>query len=173
MKTVRWVCAAAVLGLVAPPAVRGQEPARPGPEHEVLQKMEGTWDVTMKVMGQEFKGTVTYKMDLGGLWLLSRLESEIGGMKFQGHGMDTYDAAKKKYVGVWVDSTSSTPKLLEGTYDKAKRTLTMVGEGTGPDGKRAKSTAVIEWKDEDTIHSGIYAGDGKEPAFTMVYKRRK
>src|SRR5262249_44245858 len=70
------------LAAIAAPAVRAQEIPKPGPEHEVLKKLEGNWDITMKAGGAEFKGTVTYKMDLGGLWLVSALECDLGGMKF-------------------------------------------------------------------------------------------
>ena len=88
MTTARWFCAAALAAVLAAPAARAQEPARPGPEHEVLKKMEGNWDLTMKFGGMESKGTVTYKMDLGGLWLVSALESDLGGQKFSGRGLD-------------------------------------------------------------------------------------
>ena len=42
----------------------------------------------------------------------ARLESEFGGQKFQGHGMDCYDPVKKKYVGIWVDSWSTAPMTV-------------------------------------------------------------
>src|SRR5262245_40983715 len=126
--------AVVVAAVLAVPAV-AQEPPKPGPEHEVLKKLEGVWDITMRFGGMESKGRVTYKMDLGGLWLVSSVESDLGGMKFQGRGMDSYDAGKKKYVSVWVDSMSTTPMTMEGSYDAAKKTLTMAGEGPGMDGK--------------------------------------
>ena len=112
-------------------------------------------------------------MDLGGLWLLGSLESEFGGMKFQGRGMDSYDPAKKKYVGVWIDSMSTSPLVMEGTFDKEKKALTMAGEGPGMDGKPTKYKTVSEWKDDDTMHVGMYVGGGANPDFTFVYKRRK
>ena len=58
------------------------EPPKPGLQQAILKKMEGTWDTTMKMGGTESKGTATYKMDLGGLWLASTLEGSIGGQKF-------------------------------------------------------------------------------------------
>jgi Protein of unknown function (DUF1579) len=174
MKTLRWFCVCAVLGLVAGPAAAQDFPvAKPGPEHEMLKKHVGTWDTTMKFMGMESKGTATYKIDLGGLWLSSTFEGSILGQKFQGHGMDSFDAGKKKYVAVWFDSMSTAPMTMEGTYDKEKKTLTMVGEGPGMDGKPTKHTAVSEWKDDDTMHFSMYVGDGKDPAFTIQYQRRK
>jgi hypothetical protein len=158
--------------LSATPA-RAQEPAKPGPEHDVLKKLVGTWDLTMKFGGMESKGTVTYKMDLGGLWLVGSLESEMAGMKFQGRGMDTYDAGKKKYVSVWFDSMSTQPMLMEGTYDKEKKSMTMTGDAPGLDGKPAKWKSVSEMPDDDTINFRMYVGDTKEPMFTIVYKRKK
>src|SRR4051794_10989135 len=86
-----------------------QEPRKPGPEHELLKQRAGTWHSTMKAAGMEFKGTVTLKMELGGLWLVGSLESDLGGQTYYGKSMDTYDAAKKKYVSVWFDSMSTTP----------------------------------------------------------------
>src|SRR5262249_32290957 len=117
MKTVRWFYAVA-LAVLATPAARAQEAPKPGPEHGLPKKQVGTWDLTMKVGGMESKAVVTYKMDLGGLWLLSSVESDFGGMKIQGRGMDSYDPAKKKYVSVFIDSMSTSPMVTEGTFDK-------------------------------------------------------
>jgi hypothetical protein len=171
--TLRRLCAAAWAAALIAPAARAQEPQKPGPEHDLLKKQVGTWDVTMKMMGQESKGSVTYKMDLGDLWLTSDFRCEVGGMKFQGRGMDSYSAIKKAYVGIWIDSMSTYPLTMEGTFDKEKKTLTMTGESLGPDGKMTKHKAVSEWKDDDTILFGMYMGDGKEPTFTILYKRKK
>jgi hypothetical protein len=177
MKTLRWfglLGMAVVLG--ASPA-GAQEPPKPGPEHELLKKWVGTWDTTMKMPGDvaEVKGVATYKMELGGLWLASSHEGEFGGMKFQGRGLDSYDAAKKKYVSVFVDNMSTSPLVMEGTYDKAKKILTMEGEGPGMDGKPTKYKTLAEWKDDNTVVFTMYMGGAKEKesAFTITYKRRK
>ena len=172
MKTFRSFCALA-LALVVGGPVAAQEPPKPGPEHEMLKKMVGTWDTTMKFGGMESKGTTTYKMELGGLWLSGAMEIDLGGMKFQGKGMDTYDAAKKKYISVWFDSMGTQPMLMEGTYDKDKKTLTLSGDSPGPDGKPAKWKSVSKYTDADTVNFEMYVGDGKDPMFTAVYKRKK
>ncbi len=172
MKTLRWFCALAVAVLVVP-ATRAQDGPKPGPEHEILKKMEGNWDLVMKFGGMETKGTVVYKMDLGGLWLTGALESELFGTKFQGRSLDSYDPAKKKYVGVWIDSMATSPMILEGTYDKEKKALTMIGDGPGMDGKPTKYRSVSEFPDANTINFTMYIGDTKEPSFTIVYKRKK
>lgn len=172
MKFLRCLCTCA-LALLAAPAVSAQEAPKPGPEHDVLKKMVGDWDLTMKFGGMESKGRVTYTMEVGGLWLVSNLESERFGTKFQGKGLDSYDPTRKKYVGVWVDSMATSPMFLEGTFDKAKKTMTMSGEGPGMDGKPTKYKSVSVMPDDDTINFSMYIGDGKDPAFTIVYKRKK
>ena len=173
MKTLRWFCAIALAVALAGPAARAQEPPKPGPEHEHLKKMEGNWDLTMKFGGMESKGTVTYKMALGGLWLKSDLESDLLGSKFYGHGMDTYDAASKKFIAVWFDSMGTRPLQMEGTYDQDKKELTLTGDGPGMDGKPTKYKSVTVMPDDNTINFTMYMGDGKDPAFTIVYKRKK
>jgi hypothetical protein len=168
MKTVRFFSVIAIAALSAS-TVRAQ-----GKEFEVLKKMEGNWDFTMKSMGMELgKGKVTYKMELGDLWLVSSLESELMGSKFTAKGLDSYDANKKKYVSVFCHSMSSSPMVMEGTYDKEKKTLTLQGEAAGLDGKLEKHKSVSVMPDNDTINFSMYMGDAKEPMFTIEYKRKK
>lgn len=169
MRMMASVTMAAVL--VAP--TFAQEGLKPGPEHKILAKQEGTWDTTMKAGGMEYKGTVTYKMELGGMWLVGSMESDLFGQKFSGKSLDSYDPAKKKYVSVWVDSMSASPVRMEGTYDKEKKTMTMAGEGPGMDGKATKYKSVTKMPDDNTTVMTMYIGDAKDPAFTVTYKRKK
>jgi hypothetical protein len=168
----RTITAITLVAVLTTSAV-AQEPAKPGPEHELLKKRVGTWSTTMKAGGMEFKGEMTYKMELGGLWLIGSLESDLAGQKFYGKGLDSYDARKKKYVAVWFDSMSTTPMTMEGNFDKEGKTLTMIGDGVGMDGKPAKWKSVSRMPDDDTIDMAMYVGDAKEPMFTLTYKRKK
>lgn len=172
MKAIRCICVAALVGAILAPAAHAQEPPKPGPEHALLAKMEGTWEASMKFGDMESKGTMVYKMDLGGLWLTSTFQGELAGAKFSGRGFDSFDAAKKKFVGVWMDSMSTSAMTLEGTFDKDTSTMTMSGEGPGMDGKPAKYKMVTVMK-ENTMTSSMYMGDGKDPAFVINYKRKK
>jgi hypothetical protein len=158
--------------LLAVPAW-AQEMPKPGPEHKLLKAREGTWDTTMKAGGMESKGTITYKMGLGGMWLAGSMKSDLFGTKFLGKSLESYHPAKKKYVSVWVDSMSTAPVIMEGTYDKEKKTMTMIGEGPGMDGKATKYKSVSKFPDADTLEMTMYIGDGKDPMFTVIYKRKK
>jgi hypothetical protein len=152
------------------------QPARPGPEHAQLKKLEGTWDAVTKMPdGKSSKGVATYKMECGGLWLISDFKGEFEGQPFQGKGMDTYDVAKKKYVAVWVDSMMTTPLIFEGTRDNASRVTTSHCECTGPDGKPMKMKGVTRETDDNHMTFEMYATgpDGKEAKqMTIEYTRR-
>jgi hypothetical protein len=169
-----WIAFAVTFAISG--AVWAQAPAQPGPEHERLKAQEGEWDATMKIGDQASTGTITYKMDLGGLWLVGDFEGEFAGQKFSGKGLDGYDPAKKKYVSIWIDSMSASPVVSEGTMDKAGKKLTMTGEGPGPDGKPMKYKMTTEYKDKDSMTFTMYAPgeDGKDQAmFSIEYKRKK
>jgi predicted phage gp36 major capsid-like protein len=49
----------------------------------------------------------------------------------------------------------------------------MHGEGPGMDGKPTKYTIVSKMPDDNTMNFAMYMGDVKEPAFTILYKRKK
>jgi hypothetical protein len=49
--------AAVTMAAVLAGSAAAQELPKPGPEHKLLQKLEGTWDTTMTVDGKEHKGS--------------------------------------------------------------------------------------------------------------------
>jgi hypothetical protein len=154
----------------------GQEFQRPGPEHEKLKEMEGKWDAVMEMGGQKSMATATYKSICGGMWIESDFEGDLGGLKFQGRGLDGYNQKTKKYVGIWVDSMGSAPLNFEGDIDPKTKLMVMTGESLGPDGKphKFKSTTEMPNKDHFTFKMYMVDPDGKEqPAFTIEYTRRK
>ena len=158
-----------------------QEPPpspKPGPEHAMLKSMEGTWDAVMKMAEnpQAMKGVATYTMECSGMWLASDFKMDDPNFKFQGRGLDGYDQNKKKFVGVWVDSMSTAPMTMEGTYDVATKTTTMSGEGPGQDGKPQKYKMTTKHVDDDHQNFEMFmvGADGKATsAFTIAYSRRK
>jgi hypothetical protein len=159
-----------LINLVSPAST--QEPAKPGMEHDLLGRLAGTWEAET-----EFgKGTMTYKMDLGGLWLVGDFEGEFGGAKFQGKSLDTYDPATKKYRSIWADAFSTAPRIMEGSLDKDHKVMTMTGEGPWQSGTNAKYKSITEIKDADTVNYTLFVvdKDGKEqPRVKIASKRKK
>ena len=168
----RMFFAATVVAILAIPAY-AQDTPKPGPEYEMLKKKVGTWDTSMKFGDKESKGTVTFKMELGGMWLVGAMESELFGQKFSGKSLDSYDSTKKKYVGIWVDSMSTAPVTMEGNYDKAKKELIMTGAGPGMDRRTTTYRSVTKMPDSDTAIMTMYIGDTTEPTFAVTYTRKK
>jgi hypothetical protein len=172
----RTITLGLLVGLVGAVPSTAQEIPKPGPEHAKLKEYEGQWDAVMEIGGQKTKGVVTYKSICGGMWIASDFEGDLGGIKFQGHGLDGYDQTKKKYVGIWVDSMSTTPMQFEGNYDSKTKLLVMSGESRDPQGKPQKFKSTTETKSKDQFIFKMYMiqPDGSEElAFTIDYTRRK
>ena len=125
-----------VLGLLAVAPLPAQEVGvKPGPEHAFLKESEGDWDATVKSMGGESKGTMSYKSALNGLWMLEHFKAELGGKAFEGHGATSYDPkdGAENWHWMWTPAkdplrTVSSPVLGVG--------LVLGGGGEGPNGVR-------------------------------------
>jgi hypothetical protein len=183
MKLKSWLRASALVGIACVlsvgPVLRADDSAaggKDGAEQGLLKHMVGTWDATVKMPGGgESKGTATYKLECGGRWLVGDFHSEFGGQAFQGRSLESYDAAKKKVVGVWVDSMASMPMNYEGTYDAEKKTLTTEADYPGMDGKMEHHTMVTQVKDDDSHVFTMYTGKngGKNEMMSITYHRQK
>lgn len=164
------------LAFTCTPIASAQLPG-PSPEHARLKETEGKWDFVLKSSdGSQSNGKSEFKLECGGLWLISDFKTDFGGMAFQGRGMDGYDPAKKKYVSVWVDSFTPAPMIFEGEYDKTGKVLTMTSNAPGPDGKPAvwRSVTNIVSPDEHTFEMFLTPNGGKESSMMVVtYKRTK
>ena len=168
--------AALAAALCAVLVSHAQAPVSPGPEHEALKKLAGEWTATVKSPEGEVPGTMTARMEMGGLWLSSEFRSTFMGQPFVGRGLDTYDPATRKHVSVWVDSMITRPLVFEGTMDPTRKTLTMTAEGTGMDGKPARFKSVSHYPDADHQHFTLYqvGADGSEQKMISIeYVRKK
>ncbi len=164
-----------MLGLLAAPLMAQQgEMMKPTEEHKFLMQGEGTWDAMAKSQGKESKGVLHCKAGLNGFWLNEHYKGETPMGEFEGIGHTTYDPASKKFVNVWIDSIMTRHMVSEGTYDKAKKVLTLRGNMPTPDGKSIKSTITITHMDPNTKVLSLKGNmDGKEIELVEItYKRR-
>jgi hypothetical protein len=148
-------------------------PEKNGPqkEHEWLKQFERVWEAQGQV--------IESARMLGGLWIVSEAKITTPDSK-QVSAMLTlgYDPQKKKYVGTWIDSTTSYLWIYEGTVDPSGKILTVEAEGPNPlvRGKPAKFKDVHEFKgkDQKVLTSSVLGEDGKWNTFVTVnYRRRK
>ncbi len=164
-------CLAVLLAVLSLPTALAQQPVMPGKEHQFFKELAGEWEV---VFDGNMKGKATYEMKHNDLWLESKVEMDMPQGKFTGTGLDSYDATKKKYVAIWIDSMSTSPIVLEGDMDSATKTLTMRGKGPDNDGKIVDYKMSTEYKDKNTHIFKMWIGDlqGK-PTMTATYSRKK
>lgn len=155
-------------------------------EHALIKKDIGTWKATLKIfMGADGKaddnaqpleseGEEVNRM-LGDFWCVSNFTGEFGGMKFEGHSINGYDIEKKKYVGTWVDSISSQPMHMTGTYDEKTRTLTSETKGVDAAGEKTEGKSTLVYQDDDHRLLTMYEiRDGKEvKSMEIAYVRKK
>lgn len=171
-----------VLLAMAANSVAAQGPIPPTEEHQALRREAGVWDATMKLWimpNQEepmvVEGTETNRL-LGSFWLISKFESQFGGVEFTGHAQLGYDPVSKKYVGTWIDTMTPYMATMEGDRNQESDTLTMVSTARDPQtGKISTTTNVTEFVDENTKTFTMYQGDPDDQnAWKMMeihYKR--
>ena len=93
----------------------------PGDAHKKLSSMVGTWDATVKMYPmqpgapvQMSSGVSESKWVLGGRWVQETFTGNFMGMPFSGIGYTGYDNIKKKYVGTWMDTFTTSVMMSSG-----------------------------------------------------------
>jgi hypothetical protein len=131
--------------------------AQPTPQHELLKKDVGTWDATMRMWFTPnaeplvSNGIENNKLLDGGLWLISHYEGKIADTRFVGCGTVGFDPVKQKYVGTWIDNVTSSLSVMEGDYDQATNTLTMISRRRDPHTGQSQTTkSTLQYVDNDT-----------------------
>ena len=167
-----WVLVAAVLLTAA--AARADSPAaKSGGPGGHLKDMVGTWEATVEMPGAPpSKGTMVYKLEMNGQWLVGQFNGNFGGMPFSGTGLDTYDPTQKKYVSVWVDSMSHSPLVMHGDYDEATHTVTMTGKGPDQTGKMVDMKTTLKIDGKDSLIFTLTNQGMPSDAMTIRYKRK-
>jgi len=142
-----------VLALAASKLASAQ--GRPTAEHRAIASEVGVWDAESKFWMApgtdplESKAVETNTL-VGEFWVASQYKSDLGGMAFEGHGQFGYDPVSKKYIGTWIDTMSPYLSIMEGSMDKANKTLTMLSKGRDAQtGKESVSKMVTTYVDDD------------------------
>jgi len=180
--TTLLVCAP-VLGLAAYAHARTQDHGMmpvATEQHVMLLRSVGTWDAAVTTQGMDGKPEVTKGTQkvtkVGEFHTATSFEGTLMGMPFIGNGIDSYCPIRKQFMSTWADSMSTSPLLLQGNYDAAKKELVMKGEMVGMDGKLAPCRTVVRHKDADHMSFSLHGTgpDGKEMQMVSIeYTRRK
>ena len=155
-------------------------PPTAGPEHAILKEDVGTWDASIEMMMPgappmpPAKGVETNVLSCNGLCLVTDFKGEIMGGPFQGHGVSTWDPAKKKYIGSWSDSMAAGLAVTEATWDQAKKTMNGAMDAPDGSGGTVKMRSMVEYSAGKRVFSMFMTGpDGKEmPTMRITYTKR-
>jgi hypothetical protein len=114
------------------------ELAQPGPEHDLLMKMVGTWDQTIKLWAQPgaepavVTGSLKVEPILGGRFVKADFVAGEGMMTTEGLQILGFDRRKKEYTIVGYDTWGTYYVTAAGPYDEKTSTITMHGEDYDP-----------------------------------------
>jgi hypothetical protein len=157
--------------------------AAPSEAHKKLEMMAGTWTTKVKMWmdpaaaPQESEGVSENRMVLGGRWLEQRYEGTFMGGPFSGVGFTGYDNFKKAYVGLWMDTASTSTMMTTGTADAAGKTLTFTGSMDDPmSGQTTQMKEVLTIVDADHHNFEMWMSgpDGNMmKAMEITYTRKK
>ncbi|MBM2846270.1 MAG: uncharacterized protein HW407_1582 [Bacteroidetes bacterium] len=161
-----------------------KEAATPGEAHKKLDDMVGSWESESQMWmapGQPptvSKGTSEMKWILGGRFLQQEMTGEMMGMPMNGIGLTGYDNFKKKYIGFWIDNTSTSMYTMEGALAKDGKSITFYGRTDDPvTGEKDKKVKyVTRFIDKDKHAFEIHDLSLKAPNTKVVevtYTRKK
>lgn len=114
------------------------ELAKPGPEHEQLESLVGTWDQEIKFYMEPgkppmtFKGTCQNRMILGGRFLVSESKGGSGPMAFESVIITGFDRRTGKFTTVGFDTEGTYYVAGAGPYDQSRKAIVMYGEDVDP-----------------------------------------
>ncbi|HVJ69350.1 MAG TPA: DUF1579 family protein [Caulifigura sp.] len=154
-------------------AASAQDAPKPGKEHQEMAKLAGKWKVTVTEggTGGGTTGVSEFKSICNGMWLASDFRLDDG--SFSGHGLDSYDPAKKKYVSVWVDSMSGSPLVFEGDWTEPGKTMVQTAKGPLPDGTVAEFRSVTKYPSDKKMNFELYMKAGGNEMKLMAIEYTK
>ncbi|MBI4363826.1 MAG: DUF1579 domain-containing protein [Candidatus Latescibacteria bacterium] len=116
----------------------------PGPMHDLMKSMVGSWKAVTKSWSGPGEPTVTEgtsenTLILGGRYLQSAFKGMFGGMPFEGVGIMGYNNQKKQFESVWVDNMGTAVAWSHGSVDPVGKVITM--NATFPDPMTGQDTS--------------------------------
>lgn len=138
-------------------------PAMPGPMHEHLKKLTGTWEQTIKITPMpgakplEAKVVTDAKMIYDGRFLQMTGDVEFMGQKGEGLTIIGHDNHSNKYTFYNIASASTDATFAKGTYDEEQKQFTFHGENQDPmTGKQRSFKIIITLVNENMFRQENY-----------------
>lgn len=181
----RWICLIALVALAVPMCVHAEdkpdqqammkaymEKIQPGPQHQKLAGLAGTWNFTMTSYEDPKNpmtstGTATSTMVMDGRYLQDTTTGNMMGMTFNGTGFTGYNNVSKQYEATWIDNMGTGIMMGIGK-ETDPNTLTMNWTMADPmTGKNTKVKTVTKIVDANNHTFTFYTVDGGKEVKTM------
>ena len=157
--------------------------ATPGPQHQMLAKMAGDWNATVKYQmdpsqpWQEEHSTSTVTSLMDGRYSQEVTSGSMMGQPFSGMGITGYDNVTGKFISTWIDNMGTGMLSSTGTIDKSGKVINWVGSMSDPvTGKPTKERMVTTFADDDHHTFEMYGtppGGKKEMKMMVIEYSRK
>ncbi|MFO0828064.1 MAG: DUF1579 family protein [Phycisphaerales bacterium] len=127
-----------------------RELATPGPEHTLLARRLGAWDLTVRfyqspgVLGFESKGISRYAWIHDGRALENHVVGDPAGRPFEGRGFSGFDTRQRHYWFFWIDSSSTGVMRGAGKAAADGHGLEWDVESTEPVSRSIKRVRAVE-----------------------------
>lgn len=152
------------------------------PQTARLAKYIGTWRITEKHFSSNGQTIATRSGTEEVTWILNRraiqrtytTATSTEGSSFQAIGILAWNAAIKKYDGVWFNDTSTLgPTIVKGDWPDSSDTMNMQLEALAPGGASIELKAVEQHVDDDHRINTTYTIDGDQVVkrLEVVYQR--
>jgi len=157
--------------------------ATPGDAHKKLNAMAGTFNADVKMWMQPGAppsggtGVAENSWALDGRFLQQNFTGNFMGMPFRGVGYTGYDNIKKKYIGTWMDTMTTSMMISTGTANADGKSYTFTSSMDDPmTGKASpvKETVTVVDDDHHTLEMWSPGPDGKMfKMMEIAYTRKK
>lgn len=157
------------------------EAMKPGPEHQQVAKLAGTWDVacrfwmTPDAPPTETRGVNIFRTVFDGRFVEGEFTATLMGQPFTGRSVAGYDRGAKHYVSTWYDSMGTGINRLTGPSSDGGKTITYTGDMVCPKDGKVQVREVETHQSDDRFTIVMYqTKDGKEQkTMELAYTRRQ
>jgi hypothetical protein len=164
-----------------PEEVTDRSASNPGPEHERLAKLAGTWETSTKFEGpgmeaEESKGESKLSVVLGGRFLREEDTGTMMGQPYTSLKFWGFNNGSKKYESVWMYTGGTAMMTMTGeSKDEGK---TVVYDASYVNEVGQKQEMKITFKQVDVDHfavtlAAVMEGAEAGPSMTTTYTRKK
>jgi hypothetical protein len=155
----------------------------PGPEHELLSPLAGTFDYTSRFWmapgtdGIADAGTAEYTWMHGRRFLRQSASGTAMGLPFEGTGIMGFDRYRGEFFSIWFDNMTTSTIQTKGHADESGKVITFEGtvDNVWEDVRDqwTRTVITIESDDAHRLETFVEGPDG-EPYrnFEIVYTRR-